>query len=77
MARRPVPARRVRGALRVYDRSGIWWAQVPGAGRRSLGLRVADTTRTDAARAAVDLGVSAALSGPAAPVLPLRRRSVP
>ena len=33
--------------------------------------------RTDAARAAVDLGVSAALSGPAAPVLPLRRRAVP
>lgn len=52
MARRPVPARRVRGALRVYDRSGIWWAQVPGAGRRSLGLRVADTPRDEAYRAA-------------------------
>lgn len=46
------PARRVRGALRVYDRAGVWWAQVPGAGRRSLGLRVTDCTREDAYRAA-------------------------
>lgn len=33
--------------------------------------------RSDAARVAVDLGVAAALSGPAAPVLPMRRRAVP
>jgi integrase len=50
MARRP--ARRIRGALRVYDRAGIWWAQVPGAGRRSLALRVSDTPRDEAYRAA-------------------------
>jgi integrase len=33
--------------------------------------------RSDASRAAVDLGVSAALAGPPADVVPLRRRAVP
>ncbi len=54
------PARRVRGALRVYDRAGVWWAQVPGAGRRSLGLRVTDCTREDAYRAAAQAWAHAA-----------------
>lgn len=45
--------RRVRyGTLRVFIRGGRWWARVPGRGRVSLGLLVADVTEEEAYKAA-------------------------
>lgn len=52
MARKPAKPRRKRGVLHVFDRNGRWWAQVPGRGRVSLDLPVADASREDAYRIA-------------------------
>lgn len=64
--RAPAVARRKRGVLHPYPRGSQWWVQVPGVGRRSLGVPVEGTSKEDAYRLAAQRFAAGALDHKAA-----------
>ncbi len=59
-------ARRKRGVLHPFPRGNQWWVQVPGVGRRSLGVPVDGTSKEEAYRLAAQRFAAGALDHKAA-----------
>lgn len=59
-------ARRKRGVLHPFPRGTQWWVQVPGVGRRSLGVPIDGTSKEEAYRLAAQRFAAGALDHKAA-----------